>query len=298
MALDSFYRYAYDVSHERDEKTGQVVKGFFYTNPERDSADYGCVSHYTLNLFIKYFVATKWFERVTPKKTRKPDGKFASIAYRVLSHEEFVAKYGPKLCRYKADIHKAMVAAETKRRTGTGKTHAPFQPDKPLKDKNLLGGEEEKQITTPSYKAWATPNYKVPSTPSYKAEDSNRDRIREGELNAKRLDASLPSEQAGQVVKVSSLSELDSNYLPLADWKQVVQDLTSERVFFPEDHHKRYRQLMEEYGPEAIISALKEFCIHETNPTFKYRLFSANFLAAAPVILAAKEIGFTERKTL
>jgi hypothetical protein len=98
-AVDSFYRYAYDVSHERDEDTGRIIQGWFYRSDRRDAADFG-VGKNTITRFVTELVRNGWFREASNPRTRKPGGQFASIVYKVLSHTEWTNTYGSEQCRY------------------------------------------------------------------------------------------------------------------------------------------------------------------------------------------------------
>jgi hypothetical protein len=66
-------------------------------------------------------------------------------------------------------------------------------------------------------------------------------------------------------------------YLPLMEMRDAVFEQSGERVFFPQEHYSRYRQLLKQYSADELIQALRDTCGH-VGETFDYRFFSAFFL--------------------
>ena len=107
LALDSFLRYCFDVSHERDAATGKLCRGVFYRSDRRIAAEYGIGRNRSARM-IKTLQAMGWLEPVNKGAKRKPSGHFASTLYRVLSHDEWVTKYGTDRCKFTPDIEARM----------------------------------------------------------------------------------------------------------------------------------------------------------------------------------------------
>jgi hypothetical protein len=88
--MESFHRYALATSHK---------SGIFYSDVRRDAVDYG-INKDTIATWTKWLEKGGWFERLDKRLKRNPiTGMYTSIRYRVLSHDEWVAKH-PGNCRY------------------------------------------------------------------------------------------------------------------------------------------------------------------------------------------------------
>jgi hypothetical protein len=106
-------------------------------------------------------------------------------------------------------------------------------------------------------------------------------RVTERETSAS-FDGQSPSQKqrAGQVEH--------SGYLPFQDMQQAVMEETGYKVFFPPEHHGRYRELVRRFSKSELIHAIRESCGQIWRlDSFDYRLFSAFFLDMASQILGA-----------
>ncbi len=144
--IESFHGYALATSHK---------SGVFYSDVRRDAEDYG-INKDTVANWTKWLAKEGWFDRLDGSLKRNPiTGMYASVRYRVLSHDEWAAKH-PGTCRYMSQSDKAgQVAADSpvrKTQTGhlseKGETTCPKNPEPPvrkLRTKTVKKEREERE---------------------------------------------------------------------------------------------------------------------------------------------------------
>jgi hypothetical protein len=135
--VESFHGYALATSRK---------SGVFYSDVRRDADDYG-VNKDTITAWTKWLVKEGWFEPLDGKRLKRNPitGMYASIRYRVLSHDEWAAKY-PGHCRYTGVNNQSeepgQADAHQSEKAGTTCPKKPEPPVRTVRTKTVVKTEE------------------------------------------------------------------------------------------------------------------------------------------------------------